>query len=311
MAEDIHNPLNNPDALGSGPANLQPEPEPPMETTSAPDDELGQFLDDYYDGQLDQPTNQLMPEPTPEPEPVAEEPVVEEQPVAEEPEVAPEPIVEQPEYSTQQENMELLNQWLRSATAPEPEQEVPQAPLHEQMKPLVDYYVQNGNIDEDYADMWPKEAGIMAYLYHMGGQLQGQVQQNASFTQAELERRETARVVKELDDAIDTVIERGGLYEALKDKTERDNFKRFLSTDVNLETEKINNPDLLARQVYAFYQDKISEMSEAYSQTASQRREPSVTTMQEGNTSRVEAPPQTEKPEFWDMLEGEPSSTWY
>lgn len=325
MAEDLHNPLNNPDA--------EPVRQAPGVTPSAPepvDEELSQFLDDIFESEPSSDHDVVAETPDPQAGGAPSSPSEAAAHTASEVPAAPLPGGSDPQDSGDQAKaapapsqddlqrtvLERLNAQLQRMEQP-PQEAAPQAPemtpdaLVQYYAPRVQQYIEAGWIDEDLAALYPKHAALTVHMWDTGTQLRQGVQQTQAFTQAEEARRARESAEQQLESTISQVSSRGDIFGALEEKEVRDGFREFLISEVNPRLSQVT-PDYLARQFYAYKQDLIFDKVKAQLQHAETSSAPSDADLaaQEGGSARI-APAASSKPEFVDLLEGTAAAEWY
>ena len=323
MAEDLHNPLNNPAAEPVG-----QDPTPPSEEPEA-NDELSEFLSDYFESEPRQQAEETPAEPAPSPPQAAAEPVSEGEPADTAPETPSSPSpppaaevepTEPPTDDLQRRVLERLNEQLERMNAPtEPAQQAEQVTpdqMVQHYQPVMQQYVDGGWLDEDFVALYPKQAALMVHMWQMGTNMQQGVQETQQYTQAEQERRSQEDATRQLNSAMDEVTGRGDVYDALKDAEVRQGFQDFLINEVNPRLSQVT-PDFLAKQFYAFHHQLIfdtirQQQSGGQADAQPVQGEPTAAQLaqQEGSSSRA-APTSPDVPEFVSMLEGHPAERWY
>lgn len=330
MAEDIHNPLNNP---GAEPISPAPQASAPREEPPEPNDELDSFLDEVFEThsaaddtepateepppvQAGRPPEDRAPAAVPTQQPARDatprEPSA--QPALASDAPAPTP---QPENDLQRQTLELLNEQLRRmGQQPEPERPQPQPitpdELVRQLQPRVQQYIEAGWITEDHALLYPRETALQVHMWDQIQQGTQQLQQTREFTETEQQRRSYEAADRQINTAIDEVAARGDVFGALGDAEVRQGFREFLINEVNPRLSQVN-ADFLARQFYAYNHQLIFDLANQQRESGNGQQEaPSAAQLasQEGSSARGSQVTR-EKPEFADMLEGMAAARWY
>jgi len=251
------------------------------------------IINDLIDGPTGEPLPEAEAEPEPEPEAAPEAgPEPEEEPTA--PEGEPEPA-EPPkrtykyrgrEYTLdemvklgiledvltsaeqlphlQKKYLEVLEK-ARAADAAKPQpgpteaQPQPAAPSPEvvvaQCEPLVRTLVDQGYVEEDFVQAYPRYAAAQAYAYQELQQVKVLLAQVLDYLSREHMARMGQTVRGQLESIFDQLAQQGGYFSGLADRAARDAFVKYLA-DLNIEAGKIS-PDLVAREWVAFNYENI------------------------------------------------------
>lgn len=301
MAEDTHNPLNNPDAP------LSQAPPPAREEPPQADPELESFLDDVFS-----PEAQTVDEPEDTPAPLPDQagaPAASHQPVPAA-STTPDPGVPQTQPPADDLQKQVMQELLTKLQAmptqqgqPEPQQAQQQLTpeiIRQQMKPVVDQYVQAGWISEDMAALYPQEATAMAWMYSTISQLQQSNNQALQYIQSTQQRDVGNQAATTLDSAITEVSGRGDVFDALKDDGVRQGFRDYI-IELNPLMSQLT-PDFLARQYYAYNHQLILDTAKAAA-APTQKKSAAALAKQEGSSAR-QAPTSAPQEEWADMLAG-------
>ena len=320
MAEDLYNPLTNPDII-VGPSSTKAEREPEV------DEELSQFLDEIFEDEPVSDEEEAEVETVSEVEntDLPEQSIDAEGELDQVPATPAEPS-DSPSDATniptledlQRDVLERLSQNLERSETAEETAEAEPTPITPEMlvqhyAPRVQELIGAGWIGEDHALNYPVETAIMAHLINVGGQMQQGINQTQEYVAGDQQRREADQLRADFNSVIDSVAGREGVFTALSKPDVRQEFEKFLLEEANI-TRGSLNPDYVAKQFYAFSYDTIGNTIKQQLQpepSVPEDRGESSLTQQERNSSRQPPPAEVELPDFYDLLEGTEASQWY